>query len=151
LEEEMTDISPTPNESIVDPLVELARCSKQHRIIVAGSNGPQLMFQLYRRGYRRVATTATYGLPDGRYDVALVDWQDHSVKALATTLDWLVHFLAPSAVAVIRVGSREGGASRKLASMLERLGFRVEAGTRCEHGLVVSARRRDAAPKALAA
>src|SRR4030081_449323 len=85
----MTDISPTPNESIVDPLVELARCSKQHRIIVAGTKGPQLMFQLYRRGYRRVATTATCGLPDGRYDVALVDWQDHSVQALATTLDWL--------------------------------------------------------------
>ena len=72
---------------------------------------------------------ATCGLPDGRYDAALVDWQERSIKALATTLDWLVHFLAPSAVAVIRVGSREGGSSRKLASMLERLGFRVEAGT----------------------
>jgi hypothetical protein len=151
LEEAMTDISPTPRESIVDPLVELARCSKQHRIIVAGSKGPELMFQLYRRGYRRVATTATCGLPDGLYDVALVDWQEHSVKALATTLDWLAHFLTPSAVLVTRVGSREAGASRKLASMLEKLGFRVEAGTRCAQGLVVSARRRDAAPKALAA
>ena len=109
------------------------------------------MFELHRKGFNRVATTTDCGLPRGQYDVALVEWRLPSIKALETTLDWLVHFLAPSAVAVIRVGSREGGASRKLASMLERLGFRVEAGTRCEHGLVVSARRRDAAPKALAA
>ena len=148
----MHSFKPTPvRERITESLVELARCSKIRRIIVAGSNGPELMFALHRRGYIRVATTAACGLPQGQYDVALVDWQGRSIKALETTLDWLVHFLAPSAVAVIRVGSREGGASRKLASMLERLGFRVEAGTRCEHGLVVSARRRDAAPKALAA
>src|SRR3981189_2968310 len=98
----MTDISPTPNESIAEALVVLARCSKQHRILVAGANGPQLMFQLYRRGYRRVATTATCGLPDGRYDVALVDWQDHSVKALATTLDWLPRLLAPPPLSLRR-------------------------------------------------
>src|SRR3982074_3888742 len=104
----MTDTSPTPNESIVGALVDLARCARQHRIIVAGANGPQLMFQLYRRGYRRVATTATCGLPDGRYDVALVDWQDHSVQALATTLDWLPHLFSPPPV-LGRPGGFPGG------------------------------------------
>jgi hypothetical protein len=109
------------------------------------------MFELHRRGYNRVATTATCGLPHGQYDVALIDWQGHTIKALETTLDWLVHFLGSSAVMVIRVHSQERDANRKLARMLEKLGFRIEIGTRCEHGLAVSARRRDRAQLAVAA
>ena len=109
------------------------------------------MFALHRRGYVRVATTATCGLPQGQFDVAMVDWQGHSLKALETTLDWLVHFLASSAVLVILIDSPERTANRKLRSMLERLGFHVEVGTRCEHGFAISARRRDAAQMAVAA
>jgi hypothetical protein len=148
----MHSFKPTPaRERITESLVELARCSKLHRIIVAGSNGPELMFALHRRGYIRVATTAACGLPQGQYDVALVDWQGRSIKALETTLDWLVHFLASSAVLVIWIEQPEHAANRKLESMLERLGFRVEVGTRCEHGLAISARRRDAGQMAAAA
>ena len=98
----------------------------------------------------RVTTSASCGLPRGQFDVALVDWR-HSVKALETTLDWLVHFLAASAVLVIRIESNDGAANRKLASMLERLGFQIEAGTCCEQGIAVSARRRDAVQMAVAA
>ena len=84
----------TPSsERIIEPMIGLARCSKRHRIIVAGSRRSELMFELHRRGYSRVATTTTCGLPDGQYDVALVDWRQHSINALETTLDWLVHFL----------------------------------------------------------
>ena len=108
------------------------------------------MFDLHRRGYNRVATTSTCGLPRGQYDVALVDWQ-HSIKALETMLDWLVHFLAPSAVMVIRIDLRERTGHRKLESVLERLGFQIEAGPRCEHGRAIAARRRDAAQMAVAA
>ena len=116
----MHSFKPTPvREHITESLVELARCSKLHRIIVAGSNGPELMFALHRRGYIRVATTAACGLPQGQYDVALVDWQGRSIKALETTLVWLVHFLAPSAVLVIWIDSPEHAANRKLDSMLE--------------------------------
>jgi hypothetical protein len=146
----MTTSTPA-RERITESLVELARCSKLHRIIVAGSNSPELVLGLHRREYVRVATTATCGLPHGQYDVALVDWQGRSIKALQTTLDWLVHFLGSSAVLVIWVDPRERVANRKLAAMLEDLGFRIEIGTRCEHGLAVSARRRDAAQMAVAA
>jgi hypothetical protein len=55
------------------------------------------MFDLHRRGYRRVATTATCGLPRGQYDVAFVEWPSHSIAALEATLSWLVHFLSPLA------------------------------------------------------
>ena len=93
----MNRSTPFPSgEQTIATMIELARCNKLHRIIVAGSMTPEHMFTLHRRGYARVATSATAGLPRGQYDVALVDWQ-HSIKALETTLDWLVHFLASSA------------------------------------------------------
>ena len=138
-------------EQIVETMIALARCSKLHRIVVAGSQGAHLMFELHRRGYNRVATTATCGLPRGQYDAAFVEWQLHSIKALETMLDWLVRFLAPTSVLVILLDSHERTGHRKLGSILERLGFRVEAGTRCEHGLAIAARRLDASQQAIAA
>ena len=132
-------------------MVELARCSKLDRIILAGSQSPHRMFELHRHGFIRVATTASCGLPHGQYDVALVDWQLPSIKALAATLDWLVHFLGPKGVLVIALDPRECPDRGKLKPMLARLGFRVEAGTRCEPGIAMSARRRDIAQQALAA
>jgi hypothetical protein len=147
----MTDVSATAHGSIAEPLIELARCSKLHRFIVAGPNSAELTIGLHRRGYSRVATTAICGLPQGQYDVGLVDWQGHSIKSLETTLDWLVHFLAPSAVLVISIDAPERSASRKLGSMLERLGFGVEVGTRCGHCFAIAARRRDAVQMAIAA
>jgi hypothetical protein len=98
-------------------------------MIVAGSQRSELMFKLHRRGYSRVATTTTCGLPDGQYDVALVDWRQHSIKALETTLDWLVHFLTPSGVLVAWLDPQERAGNRKLRAMLEEHGFVVEAGT----------------------
>jgi hypothetical protein len=96
-------------------------------------------------------TLAACGLPHGQYGVALVDWQGRSIKALETTLDWLVQYLAWSAVLVIWLDSRERSAHRKLASILDRLGFHVEVGALCEHGLAISAIRRDATRIAVAA
>jgi hypothetical protein len=135
----------------VETMIELARCSELDRIILAGSRSPHRMFELHRRGFIRVATTASCGLPQGQYDVALVEWQLPSIKALATTLDWLVHFLGPAGVLVIALGTRECPDRGKLRSMLAKVGFRVEAGTRCGHGTAISARRLDVAQQAVAA
>ena len=107
------------------------------------------MFELHRRGFHHVATTATCGLPHGQYDVAFVDCQRNSIKALETTLNWLVHFLASTSVLVIWIDSTEH--SDGLVSLFGRLGFRIEAGARCERGLAISARRLDANAQAVAA
>ena len=139
------------DEEIIQTMIDLVQCSKPHRIIMAGSQSSKQMVELNRRGYARVATTASCGLPRGQYDVAFVDWQRQTIKALATTLDWLVHFLAPTSVLVVSIDCSERTDSMKLKSLLERLGFRIEAGTRCEHGFTISARRRDAAQMAVAA
>jgi hypothetical protein len=135
----------------IETMTELARCSKLDRIILAGSDAPHRMFELHRRGYVRVATTANCGLPYGQYDVALVEWSLPSTKALAATLDWLVHFLGPEAVLVVVLDAREDIDHRKFRAMLAKLGFRVEAGTRCERGVAISARRLEVARQAEAA
>jgi hypothetical protein len=135
----------------VDMMTQLARCSKLDRIILAGSCAPQRMFELHRRGFVRVATTACCGLPRGQYDVALVEWHLPSIKALRATLDWLVHFLGPAGVLVIAFDRSECPDRAKLRPILARLGFRVEAGSRCEHGIAISARRLDVIQQAVAA
>ena len=131
-------------ERIVEPMLALARCSKLQRIIVAGSKSAELMFELHRRGQVRVATTANCGLPAGQYDVALVDWRQRSIKALETTLDWLVDFLSPEGVVVVWIDPQELADNRRLRRVLEAHGLIVEAGTIREHGYAVSAQRRDA-------
>jgi len=83
--------------------------------------------------------------------VALVDWRQHSINALETTLDWLVHFLGPSGVLVAWVDPQERAGSRKLRTMLEAHGFVVEAGTVRAHGSGVAARRCDPYPVSKAA
>src|SRR5882672_3018193 len=103
---------------IIATMIELARCSNLHRIILAGSKAPYQMFELHRRGYNRVATTADCGLPRGQYDVALVEWRLPAIKALETTLDWLVHFLGPSSVLVIWIDASESTNQRKLRLIL---------------------------------
>ena len=46
-------------EQVVDTMIELTRLSNLHRAIVAGSDSLELYLALRRRGFIRVATTAT--------------------------------------------------------------------------------------------
>jgi hypothetical protein len=130
-------------DRIIEQMLDLARCSNLNRIIVAGANSAVLMFELHRRGYVRVATTANCGLPAGQYDVALVDWRERSIKALDTTLGWLLDFLTPAGGLAVWVDPQEPAANRKLRAMLEKHGLIIEAGTVREHGSAVLARHSD--------
>src|ERR1700758_2321867 len=123
----------------IETMTELARCSKLDRIILAGSDAPHRMFELHRRGYVRVATTANCGLPYGQYDVALVDWRERSIKALDTTLDWLLDFLSPGGMLVVWIDPQEPAGNRKLRSLLEKHGLVIEASAGREYGSAVSA------------
>jgi hypothetical protein len=81
------------DEQIVGPMIALARSSIRDRIVVAGTNSAELMFELHRRGYVQVATTANCHFANGQCDVALVDWRQKSIEGLKTTLDWPMDFL----------------------------------------------------------
>jgi hypothetical protein len=133
-------------DRIIEPMIALACCSKQHRIVVAGSKGVELMLELHRRGYVRAAATANCGHPAGQYDVALVDWRRRTFKTLEIALDWLVEFLSPAGVLVVWFDPQKPTATQTLRLSLERRGFVIEGGTINECGCAVSARRREMNP-----
>jgi hypothetical protein len=140
-----------PSERIIGTMIGLARCSRSDRILLSGSDAANRMFDLNRRGFSRLATTATGGLPRGQYDVAWVEWHQHSIRALETTLNWLVHFLAPKSSLVIWIGSNAVTDKARLESTIEQLGFDVQSVTRIALGVAVSARRVDVNQQARAA
>jgi hypothetical protein len=133
-------------ERIVEPMIALARASTLHRILVAGGKSIELMLELNRRGYTRVAASANCGRAAGQYDVALLDWRRRTFKDLETTLDWLIDFLSPEGVLVVWIDPQKPAAHQNLRAALERRGFVIEAGTIHQDGSAVSARRREATP-----
>jgi hypothetical protein len=133
-------------DRIIEPIIALAGCSKQHRIVVAGARGVELMLELQRRGYVRTAATANCGHPAGQYDVALVDWRRRTFKTLEVALDWLVDFLSPSGLVVVWVDPQKAVANEALRHSLERRGFIIEGGLVHDCGCAVSARRREVNP-----
>jgi hypothetical protein len=133
-------------DRIIEPMLALASCSKQHRIVVAGSKGVALMLDLHRRGYVRAAATANCGHPASQYDVVLVDWRRRTPKSLETALDWLVRLLSPAGVLVVWVDPQKPAANQNLRLSVEKRGFVIEAGTIHECGCAVSARRREMNP-----
>jgi hypothetical protein len=136
----------TTGDRIIEPMIALAGCSKQHRIVVAGSRAVELMLELHRRGYTRAAATANCGHPAGQYDVALVDWRRRTFKTLEVALDWLVEFLSPAGALVVWVDPQKASANETLRLSLEGRGFVVEDGTVHECGCAVLARRREMNP-----
>jgi hypothetical protein len=137
----MASLQVATGDRIIDPMIALAGCSTQHRIVVAGSKSMELMLKLHRRGYLRAAATGNCGRPAGQYDVALVDWRRRTLRALETTLDWLVPFLSPSGVLVVWVDAQKPEANQGLRASLEKHGFVIEQGTVHECGCALSARR----------
>jgi hypothetical protein len=136
----------------IDSIIRLAGCSDRQRILLAGIRRRDPAPAWRSRGYHRVATTATSRLPRGQYDVAIVEWRQHSIKALETMLDWLVYFLSPQGVLVIWIDGAGDTASarRSLRPVIEQLGFQVETGKRCGNGFAISAHRFNADRRRLA-
>jgi hypothetical protein len=128
-------------EQIIDTMIELTRLSKLHRAFVAGSDSLELYLALRRRGFIRVATTATCRIPRGQHAVGLIKGQN-SLRAIEATLAEVSQFLCTSAAIAVLVNSRESGFCLKIRTKLEQMGFQIEAGVRCQQGLVLSAYRR---------
>jgi hypothetical protein len=140
-ESEMAQLhSGATREQVVDTMIELTRLSKLNRAIVAGSDSLELYLALRRRGYIRVATTATCRIPKGQHAVGLITGQN-SLKALEAALAQISPFLCASAAIAVLIDSRESRVCLKIRARLEQMGFRIEAGVRCQQGLVLSAYR----------
>jgi hypothetical protein len=133
-------------DRILEPIIALARCSKQQRIVVAGSKSIELTSELNRRGFIHVASTANCGRAAGQYDVALVDWRRRTLHALETTLDWLADFLRPGVLLVVWLDPLKQAMRQDVCAGLERRGFLIEDKAVHEFGSAVSARRREGKP-----
>jgi hypothetical protein len=131
-------------ERNVEPTIALAHCSKLARIIVTGASSAEVVVDLHRLGYQRATTTTNCGLPAGQYDVALLDGRQCSIKAIETTLDWLVDFVGTAGVLIVWLEAHQGAAGPRLRAVLDSHGFRIEAGTLHERGTAVAARRCEA-------
>jgi hypothetical protein len=127
-------------EQVVDTMIELTRLSSLHRAIVAGSDSLELYLSLRRRGFVRVATTATCRIPKRQHAVGLITGQN-TLSAVEDTLALISQFLSPSAAIAVLIDSHETGLCLKIRNRLEQMGFRIEAGVRCPQGLVLSAYR----------
>jgi hypothetical protein len=137
-------------ESMLDAMISLARLAKTRRVIVSGSDAFGLYIGLLDRGFLRAATTAISRAPCGQHDAALIAGR-YSTDGLEGLLKRVVPFLTARATIAIWIDSGAVSGSNKLQAALERLGFRIEAGTACENGFIVSAQRRDFNPLANAA
>ncbi len=130
-----------PNrEQVVDTMIGLTRLSNLHRAIVAGSDSLELYLALRRRGFIRVATTATCRIPKQQHAVGLITGHN-SLAAIEAALTQISRFLSASAAIAVLINSRDSGLCLKIRSTLEQMGFRIEAGVRCQQGLVLSAYR----------
>jgi hypothetical protein len=127
-------------EQVVDTMIGLTRLTHMHRAIVAGSDAIELCLALRRRGFFRVATTATGRVLKGHHAVGFVATAN-SFAGIEAALAEISQFLGASAAIAVLIDSREGGFCLKIRSKLEQMGFRIEAGVRCEQGLVLSAYR----------
>jgi hypothetical protein len=132
--------SVSSREQVVDTMIELTRLSNLHRAIIAGSDSLELYLALRRRGFIRVATTATCRIPKRQHAVGLITGQS-SLQAIEAALARISQFLSGSAAIAVLIDSRESGFSLKIRAKLEQMGFRIEAGVRCQLGLVLSAYR----------
>ena len=132
--------SASNREQVVDTMIELTRLSHLNRAIVAGSDSLELYLALRRRGFVRVATTATCRIPKRQHAVGLITGQN-SLSAIEAALAQIAQFLSPSAAIAVLINSRESGVCMKIRNLLEQMGFRIEAGVRCQQGLVLSAYR----------
>ena len=126
-------------EQVVDTMIGLTRLSSLHRVIVAGSGSMELHLALRQRGFIRVATAATCRIPRG-HTVGLIAGHN-SLQAIEAALAEVSQFLGASAAVAVLIDCRESGAGMRIRGKLEEMGFRIEAGVRCQQGFVLSAVR----------
>jgi hypothetical protein len=127
-------------DQVVDTMIALTHLSNLHRAIIAGSGAMELYLSLRRRGFVQIATTATCRLPRRQHGIGLLT-AEKSLAAIESTLLEVSQFLSANATIAILIESREGEFCLNIRRKLEQMGFRIEAGVRCQRGLVLAAHR----------
>jgi hypothetical protein len=127
-------------EQIVETMIGLTRLSNLQRTIIAGSDSMQLYVALKRRGFIRVATPRTCRIPRAQHAIGLVAGHNE-LASIESALVEIAPFLSDHATIAVLIDSPESGSSLRIRTRLQQMAFQIEAGVRCQRGLVLSAYR----------
>jgi hypothetical protein len=133
----------SPRDEIVDTMINLTHLSRAQRIVVAGGDGIELYLALRRRGFGFGVLASTCRTPLARHSVGLIAG-DRCYQSIEATISQIGRLLCPAASLTISIESQESGLAAKVRTRLQQLGFRIEAGARCQQGFVLAAHREEA-------
>src|SRR5260370_36507615 len=120
----MVQLHSVPNrEQVIDTMIGLTRLSNLHRTIVAGNDSLELYLALRRRGFIRVATTATCRILKGQHSVGLITGHN-SLRAIEAALVEISQFLRTRAPIAVLIDSRDSAFCLKVPSALASSGLR---------------------------
>jgi hypothetical protein len=125
---------------VLDTMVGLTRLSNLQRAIIAGDDGMELYLELWRRGFTRVSTILTCGIPRRQHTIGLIAGRDLP-EPIERTLTEISPFLCANATIAVLIAAHGGNCSLRIRTKLQQMGFQIEAGVRCQRGLVLSAYR----------
>jgi hypothetical protein len=100
----------------------------------------ELYLELRRRGFLRVASVATCRIPRRQYTIGLIAGREPT-EAIESALTGISPFLCANATLAVLIDSKGGSSSLRIRTKLQQMGFQIEAGVRCQQGLVLSAYR----------
>src|SRR5665213_1687844 len=132
--------STTAQEQLIDTMIDLARLSQSHRIIIAGRDSLGIHRALHCRGFVHASTTAACRTSRGQHSAGLIVG-DRSFQDLETSLVCTSQLLNATAAIVVSIESPERGLRLRVRTKQEQLVFRIEAGVRCQQGFLLSAYR----------
>lgn len=124
---------------VLDTMIALTRLSYLQRAIIAGSGGMELYLGLRRRGFMRATTISTSWLPRRQHAIGLL--ADHHSAALEKALTEMSPYLCASARVALLIEADRNASGLEVRAKLRQMGFQIEAGVRCQQGLVLSACR----------
>lgn len=136
--------SAADRDQVVDTMITLTQLSNLNRAIVAGRDSSELYLALRRRGLVRIGLPSAFRRRKAICAVGLITVRD-SLAEFATALAQVAPSLGTTATIAVLIKASEGGFALSIRRKLEQLGFRIEAGVRCQQGLVLSARRQNSA------
>jgi hypothetical protein len=132
--------SASGREQVLDTMVGLTRLTNLQRAIIAGDDGMELYLELWRRGFARVATVLTCGIPRQQHTIGLIAGRE-STEPIERALTEVSPFLSTNATIAVLIDTHTSNCSLRIRTRLQQMGFQIEAGVRCQRGLVLSACR----------
>ena len=131
-----------PQDEIVETMIDLARLGKTQRIVLAGQGSMDICLALKQRGYVFSVLASACRAAGGQHAAGLIAGCE-SYLAIEAALVQVSGFLNSAADIAIAIQSREHGLIDRVRAKLQQLGFRIEAGARCQEGFVLAAHRQE--------